>query len=423
MPVYRLLYSLFGYLVFPATLLRLFWRSRQNPLISEHWQQRLGFIELSQSPRIWLHAVSVGEAIAAKPLIEALLLEYPQHKLLITNTTATGYAVTTRFFGGRVEQCYFPYDLNSIVKRFLSRSMPALFIVMETEIWPNLLHHCKQRRIPTLIANARLSERSTKKYSKVLPLITATLGKVLMIACRNEQDANNFKMLGATSKQLEVVGNIKFDVDIKVTNNSHLSLRDHLGERCKIWVAASTHRGEDEIILGCFSALKKQHDNLVLVLVPRHPERFNEVFDLCTSSFQTQRRSSNIPFYKNFEIILGDSIGEMDYWYASADIVFLGGSFSNTGGHNPLEASVYGTPVVTGPTIFNFEDVYEVLCEAKVAWLEKTPTDLIKRLNLLLNMSEVDISKLNIRTKKILENNRGVTGKLLELSHQAINSN
>ena len=230
-------------------------------------------------------------------------------------------------------------------------------------------------------------------------------------------------MLGATSKQLEVVGNIKFDVDIKVTNNSHLSLRDHLGERCKIWVAASTHRGEDEIILGCFSALKKQHDNLVLVLVPRHPERFNEVFDLCTSSFQTQRRSSNIPFYKNFEIILGDSIGEMDYWYASADIVFLGGSFSNTGGHNPLEASVYGTPVVTGPTIFNFEDVYEVLCEAKVAWLEKTPNDLIKRLNLLLNMSEVDISKLNIRTKKILENNRGVTGKLLELSHQAINSN
>ena len=212
MPVYRLLYSFLSYFIFPIVLIRLFWRSRKNRSIRQHWQQRLGFITLSPSPRIWLHAVSVGETIAAKPLIESLLLEYPAHRLLITNTTATGYAITARHFGNRVEQLYFPYDLNGAVTRFLSQVKPSLIIIMETEIWPNLLHHSKRLGVPVLVANARLSERSTIGYSKVYPLIKATLGCVSKIACRSNQDIENFKKLGAVSSQLEIVGNIKFDV-------------------------------------------------------------------------------------------------------------------------------------------------------------------------------------------------------------------
>lgn len=423
MPVYRLLYSLLCYLIFPLILLRLFWRSQNDSFIRQNWQQRLGFVNLKQSPRIWLHAVSVGETIAAKPLIEALLVDFPEHKLLITSTTATGFQTSLRLFGDRVEHCYFPYDLNNAVSRFLDRSSPALLIIMETEIWPNLLHQCYQRGISTLIANARLSTRSTKGYSKILRLITPTLNKASKIACRSHQDIENFKRLGASSEQLEVVGNIKFDITSDIATNSPFTLKEQLGSNQKIWVAASTHAGEDEIILDCFSKLRTHDENLVLVLVPRHPERFDSVFTLCEDTgYKTQRRSSNEVFTPSCEIILGDSMGEMALWFSAADIVFLGGSLVETGGHNPLEASVYGVPVVSGPAIFNFNDVYDVLCEADIAWIAKSPEVLVNKLKALLDMPVNDITELRKRATKTLKVNEGATNKLLQLIQELINT-
>jgi len=416
MPVYRLLYSFLCYLIFPIILLRLFWRSRQNPSMREHWPQRLGFIKLSQTPRICLHAVSVGETIAAKPLLEALLTNHPSHKLLVSNTTATGYQTSKRLFGDRVEHCYFPYDLNGAVSRFLDRSNPDLLIIMETEIWPNLLHQCKQRQLPVLVANARLSERSTKGYSRILPLIKPTLNCISKIACRGQQDAENFKQLGATNEQLEVVGNIKFDIVSDTLDSFPSELKTQLGLSRKIWVAASTHAGEDEIILNCYSQLKQTHSDLVLVLVPRHPERFESVFNLCEGSgYTTQRRSANQSFSNDCEIILGDSMGEMAYWYSSADIVFIGGSLVETGGHNPLEAIIYGVPVVSGAAIFNFNDVYEVLCEAEIAWITNSEKNLVSKLLELLNMTQRDRLDLKSRIDKTLKGSRGATTKILRL--------
>jgi len=404
-------------------LLRLFWRSLSNPFIRRNWQQRLGFINLKPSPRIWLHAVSVGETIAATPLVESLLLNYPHHKLLISNTTATGYKTTTRLFGNRVEQCYIPYDINACVSTFLSRSNPCLLIIMETEIWPNLLHQCKSHRVPMLIANARLSERSTIRYLKILPLIKSSLNQVDKIACRSDTDVENFMRLGAATKQLETIRNIKFDVLPSHEKINVNVLKQQLGNHRKIWVAASTHKGEDELILSCFSQLKATHHNLVLVLVPRHPERFEIVFDRCKQTHYTiQRRSNGRPFTKDCDIILGDSMGEMPNWYACADVVFLGGSLVNTGGHNPLEATVYGVPVVSGPFIFNFHDVYAVLCKAEVAWIKPDLKTLTKKLNELLAMPESDLMTLRVRAKQTLKNNKGATKKILKMTHDLINT-
>lgn len=422
MSVYRQLYSILCYVIFPVVLLRLFWRSRKRPPIRQHWQHRLGFISLSpSSPRIWLHAVSVGETIAAKPLIESLLLNYPNHKLLITNTTATGYDVTLKSFGNRVEHCYFPYDLNGSVSRFLKRAAPSLLIIMETEIWPNLLNHCKQSDVPVIIANARLSNRSTKKYSKILPLIKETLSCVTTIACRSNKDSENFQFLGVSASQTKVTGNIKFDLTADINEKTTAILKNQLDDSCKIWVAASTHLGEDELLLDCFSQLKKAHQNLILVLVPRHPERFNQVFELCKNTgYVTQRRSAVKVFTNDCEIILGDSMGEMSYWLASADIVFLGGSLVETGGHNPLEATIHGVPVVSGPAIFNFDDVYEVLCEANTAWIEKDATSVTTRIADLLGKSNVEMSELKMQAKKTLQGNKGATDRLIQLSLEAL---
>jgi 3-deoxy-D-manno-octulosonic-acid transferase len=424
MSVYRLLYSVLCYLIIPIALFRLFWRSIKLPKIRQHWKNRLGFIKLEHSPRIWLHAVSVGETIAAKPLIESLLLQYPSHKLLVTNTTATGYAVTIKSFGDRVEHCYFPYDLNGAVFRFLKNVNPTLLIIMETEIWPNLLHHCKRSNIPVIVANARLSERSTKKYLKILPLIKETLNCVNIIACRSNKDSDHFRQLGATPSHVEVVGNIKFDVSDQTSSTSTLLLKNQFIETRKFLVAASTHSGEDELILSCFTKLKEHHHDLVLVLVPRHPERFDQVFSLCNDSgYIVQRRSTATVFTNECEIILGDSMGEMDYWYSSADIVFLGGSLVKTGGHNPLEASLFGVPVVSGPAIFNFDDVYEILCEANVAWVEDSIEDVTSRIKALLERPEAEIAETRFNTKEAIQNNKGATARLVELSSVFLETN
>lgn len=409
--MYRLLYSALWYLLCPVILLHLYWRSRKNAAYKHNWQQRLGYIEPQTLPTIWLHAVSVGETVAARPLVEAILRQYPKHTLIISNTTPTGMHTSKRLFGDQVSHCFFPYDVPHMVSRFLTRAKPKLLIIMETEIWPNLLHQCHQQSIPVVIANARLSERSTKGYARIQHLIQPALKHVTLIACRNSHDADRFMKLGAESKQLTIAGNIKFDV---VQQQAPTPLPATHTTMAKILVAASTHQGEDEIILQIFTVLKQQYSDLKLILVPRHPERFDDVFKLCQQTdFSTFRRSESSALNLSNDILLGDSLGEMPTWYSLADVVFIGGSLVNTGGHNPLEATVFGVPVVSGPAIFNFQDVYGVLCDNQLAWVENDATALQDKITSLLNLESEELNALKEKAHTVLTEHSGVAKRLM----------
>lgn len=347
---------------------RTLWRSIKEPLHRERLGERLGFVPQRPSTRpcIWLHAVSVGETIAAKPLIEALLSTYPDHDVWITSTTLTGSQTVQRLFKDRVLSSYMPYDLPDAIARFLKRVKPNLVLIMETELWPNLYSQCAKNNIPLALLNARLSPKSFKGYQKLKVLSQPTLQKISLIAARSVQDAEYFKLLGANTETVKVSGNIKFDLNLPTDlAESGKKFRNDWGLNKTVWVAASTHSGEDEIILSVFTKLKVQFPDLLLILVPRHPERFNAVAELTqATSFIVVRRSTNQAFTGLTDIIIGDTMGELLKWYAAADIAFIGGSLIPKGGHNPLEAVALSVPVISGNQIHNFADIYPPLIEA-----------------------------------------------------------
>ena len=402
-------------------IFRLIWRSRSNPAYRQRIFERIGFVNVeSNKPIIWVHAVSVGETNAAQPLIEALILQYPDHKILVTTTTPTGSDRVKALFGDRVAHVYFPYDLLEIVWRFIKRVKPKLLIVIETEIWPNLYAACHKNNIPIALVNARLSQRSTHKYLKIKPLVAETLGYIELIAVRSSADSDRFKSLGASDDQLSIAGNIKFDFEV---SNKQIKQGEHWRKQLQnnglVWVAASTHAGEDEKILAIYKNLQEQFPTLLLILIPRHPERFNDVFQLCTAleseNIKTVRHSQ-MDDYQNTQtnIILGDSMGEMQSWFAMADVVFMGGSLVETGGHNPLEAAVQGVTVVSGPHMFNFDDVVNQLsnegllsvCESE-AELEEVVIHLFKQ-----QSSHSDFKK---KADDFMQQHRGVTARLMRL--------
>lgn len=365
MTVWRILYTVLMYLLTPLFVLRLLWRSRANLAYRQRMAERFGFAPTLR-PCLWLHAVSVGETIAARPLVERLLKDYPQYPLLVTTTTPTGSDTVKRLFGERVEHCYLSYDLPDALGRFLRRTSPVCAIVMETEIWPNLYAACAQRNIPLMLANARLSERSVRGYARVSTLVQETLANVSLIVARGEQDAWHFQQLGAYSEQVTVCGNIKFDLQIPAgLVEQGQQLRQQWGVNRSVWVAASTHQGEDEIILRVFAQLREHLPELLLIIVPRHPERFDAVARLCADSgMASVRRSTGGVVLPETAILVGDSMGEMLLWYACADVACIGGSLVAHGGHNPLEAAAFGIPVVSGVHVHNFADIFPPLCAA-----------------------------------------------------------
>ncbi len=428
MSLYRFIYSVLLYLLLPLILLRLLLKSRYNKEYRFRIKERLGRVpsDVLGKKIIWLHAVSVGETIAAKPLIERLLKDYPQHSLLITSTTPTGSATVNKLFAKRVLHSYFPYDLPSFVEPFIAIVKPQLLIVVETEIWPNLYASCANKNIPILLLNARLSKKSTQQYLRIKSLVSETLSYVSLIAVRSEEDGQHFVSLGASIKQLKLTGNIKFDISLEKTILTQgQQLRTQWGIERPVWVVASTHAGEDEILLAIFKQLKQHFPTLLLIIVPRHPERFNLVEKLLsTSPYSIQKRSDNQLFLYSTDIILGDSMGEMLLWYASADIAFIGGSLVKTGGHNPLEATALGVPVISGHFIFNFNDIYPPLCKARIAWVEKTPIAIQERIiKLLTNRVVINqtstftalTEKYDIKRKcnKFMRLHNGVVDKLL----------
>lgn len=408
------LYTAGLYLLVPVVLIRLWWRGRKNPDYQKRITERFGFFQpLPEKSRIWLHAVSVGETIAAAPLINRLLADHPDYSLLVTTTTPTGSAQLKRLFADKVEHVYFPYDLPAVISRFLHRTQPQLLIVMETELWPNLYTKCAQQKIPVLVANARLSPRSLAGYKKIIKLIRPLFGKISIIAPQSQADAERFQLLGADKKQMHVCGNIKFDLQIPVeAKETGEAIKRKFGNR-PVWIAASTHEGEDTQILSAHRGILESMPNALLILVPRHPERFDELARLCQSKqFSIVRRSRNKLPDTNTQVYLGDSMGEMLQLYAAADIAFVAGSLVPTGGHNPLEPAALGLPVLTGPHVFNFTAIIDSMLEVGAIKIIQNSQELAETVLQLLQQPE-ERSALGEAGRQLVENNRGATACLL----------
>ena len=361
----RLLYSLTLYLLLPWALLHLFWRARRQPGYLRHVGERFGFFaEKIDRPVIWLHAVSVGETRAAEPLIEALRQRHPSHRILLTHTTPTGRQTGVALFADGVSRCYIPYDFPFAVKRFLRRFQPQVGIVMETEIWPNLIEHCHRRSIPIYLVNARMSEKSARGYARFRGLAGAALRKLAGIGAQTERDAARLAELGAGA--VTVTGNVKFDRTAPPEMLAlGMRLRELIGGR-KVFLAASTREGEEALILDALAGLDLAE--LLVVIVPRHPQRFDEVGVLLRQRGHAfVRRSEGRLVGADIGFVLGDSMGEMFAYYCASDVAFVGGSLLPLGGQNLLEACAVGCPVIVGPHTFNFEEATEGAIEAGAA--------------------------------------------------------
>lgn len=362
----RSLYTLLFHLGLPLVAGRLAWRAWQAPAYAKRVGERfaLGLPPLKPGG-IWLHAVSVGESIAAAPLVRELLARYPQLPITITCMTPTGSERIQAMFGGseyagRVQHCYLPYDLPWAAARFLDRVQPKLAVIMETELWPNHIHQCAKRGIPVALANGRLSERSARGYARFANLTAPMLAELDLLAVQTALEAERFRSLGARPECVEVTGSIKFDLSIDpalLTRAAALREQWQATQR-PVWIAASTHAGEDEIVLAAHRELLTHNPDALLILVPRHPERFNAVFELSQrQGFSARRRSTGEALLTSDQVLLGDTMGELLFLYALADIAFVGGSLVANGGHNLLEPAALGKPVLSGPHLFNFLEI------------------------------------------------------------------
>ncbi|AGI26336.1 3-deoxy-D-manno-octulosonic-acid transferase [Pseudomonas sp. ATCC 13867] len=363
----RTLYTLLFHLGLPLVALRLFLRSRKAPAYARRVGERFALDLPALKPGgIWVHAVSVGESIAAAPMIRALMQRHPGLPITVTCMTPTGSERIRALFGDQVQHCYLPYDLPWAAARFLDRARPVLGVIMETELWPNHIHQCTKRGIPVALANARLSERSARGYARFAGLTRPMLEEMSWIAVQTEAEAERFRQLGARPDCVSVTGSIKFDLSI---DPELLARADDLrgqwqAQRRPVWIAASTHAGEDEIVLTAHRQLLEKHPDALLILVPRHPERFNPMFELCRrEGFRTQRRSTGERVVAETQVLLGDTMGELLFLYALADVAFVGGSLVPNGGHNLLEPAALGKPVLSGPHLFNFLEIAAQLRE------------------------------------------------------------
>ena len=365
---FRYCYTLVLYITLPLVFLRLLWRSLRVPAYRQRWLERLGIFNFEHKTKncIWVHAVSVGEVVAAIPVINALQARYPELSITVTTTTPTGSQRVMQSLGKTVTHVYLPYDLPWALNNFIRRVTPKILLILETELWPNLINSCHGKNIPIIIVNARLSAKSFAGYFKIKFLVSKILQQVTKVAAQSEADAERFKQLGIDKNKLQVIGNLKFDVQIPVAQqqagkNLKLSLNNRL-----VWVAASTHAGEEEQIILAYKQVKTKFANCLLILIPRHPERFNEVAKLLEKNQLTYiKRSSGLSCSLDTAVLLGDTMGEMNIFYAAADVAFVGGSLVNLGGHNVLEPAALGVPIITGIHMSNFQEITNKLLAGK----------------------------------------------------------
>ena len=358
-------YRLLLWLAFPWVLARLWWRGRAEPVYRQGIDERFGFYgEPPAKPVIWLHAVSVGETRAAEPLLRALQSRHPECEILVTQMTATGREAALHLFGGAVRVAWLPYDYPSVVRRFLRHFRPRLGVLMETEIWFNLVHECERLGVPLLLANARMSAGSARGYAVVGPLVRSALGRLSAVAAQTAEDAGRLLSLGA--RAVEVTGNLKFDAEPGAGSESIAAeFRRWFGGRA-VLLAASTREGEEELLLDALE--KNSLGDAIVVIVPRHPQRFDSVARLLAArGLKFTRRSANAPLDPGCDIMIGDSMGEMDAYYRACDAAFVGGSLLAYGGQNLIEACAAGVPVLIGPHTYNFAQAAESAIAAGAA--------------------------------------------------------
>jgi 3-deoxy-D-manno-octulosonic-acid transferase len=366
----RTLYTVLFHLGLPLIALRLWLRARKAPAYAQRIGERFACgLPPMQRGGIWVHAVSVGESIAAAPMIRALLARYPQLPITITCMTPTGSERIQSMFANepRVQHCYLPYDFPWAAGRFLDHIQPKIGVIMETELWPNHIHQCAKRGIATVLANARLSERSARGYGRFAGLTRPMLAEMSLIAVQTETEAQRFRELGARPACVTVTGSIKFDLTIDPQLLARAAQQREAWQTAQrpVWIAASTHAGEDEVVLSAHRELLTSHPDALLILVPRHPERFDSVFELSLQQgFNSVRRSKAEPVVSETSVLVGDTMGELLFLYALADIAFVGGSLVPNGGHNLLEPAALDKPVLSGPHLFNFLEIAAMLRSA-----------------------------------------------------------
>jgi len=364
----RFAYTLALYCATPFLVGRLLWRGRRDLAYLQRIGERFGLGSRIAARRgcVWIHAVSVGEVQAASPIVKALRNLYPDETIVVTSTTATGADRVSKAFGGGVVHRYFPFDLPGSVVRFLNRIAPRVAIIMETEIWPNLLTECRRRGIPVILANVRLSGRSAVGDRRFRGLFAPVLGGVAAIAVQSGEDARRIASVGAPPDLIDVTGSTKFDIPMLASlREEAAALRRIWGSSRGIWIAASTHEGEETVVLDAFEQVLERLPGSLLVLVPRHPERFRDVAAYVRRrGFEPSMRSQRLADCTDVRVFVGDTMGELPLFYAAADVAFVGGTLVERGGHNMLEPAALGLPVLFGPHVFNFAEISRRLIEA-----------------------------------------------------------
>ena len=385
----RIVYTLLWWLVLPVLPLRLWWRGRQEPGYRTHIGERFGRYAGAAGAGgnvIWIHAVSLGETRAAAPLIARLMRAFPESTLLLTHMTATGRDAGRALYGDRVVQAWLPYDLPFAVRAFLRHFRPRAGLLMETEVWPNLLAAASQRGVPIFLVNARLSERSLRGYRRFASLTRPMFASLAGVAAQTGSDARRLGIAGA--RDIEAVGNLKFDVVVPdQARELGREMRQRFGALRPTWVAAATREGEETLLLDALSSARIPSDMLTLI-VPRHPQRFDDVADMLRARhISFVRRTSSDDVHAEVQVVLGDSLGELFAYYAAADVAFVGGSLVPLGGQNLIEPIALGTPTLVGPHTFNFAEAAALAVEAKAAIRVSTADELLREVAALLGDS------------------------------------
>lgn len=423
LPIYtqllRILYTIGHYLAFPAIMLRLLWRSRHNVGYRSRWNERFGYVDRvdNNADGIWVHAVSVGESLAAVPLIKAILNQYPNHNIIVTATTPTGSTQILKHLRKKVLHYYTPYDVPSALYRFIRRNRIKTCIIMETEIWPNLQHCCRKKNIPLLLANARLSQRSLNglRFPLIRPLIAYMLDCYTSVCAQSVLDGERLLALGLDPKRLMISGNVKFDIEIDTNiHDKGIQLRkEWRSVNRPTFIAASTHEGEEELLLKAFKSIREEIPNLLLIIAPRNQDRFNKVFELCVDAgYKTIRRSLHEQPSDAVDILLADTFGELMLLYAASDIAFVGGSLVPWGGHNLIEPAALGLPALTGPHLYNFAAISKLLKNAGAAVVVNDYKQLAAQVIALFSAKELR-EQMGQRALEVIERNSGSVAKHL----------
>ncbi|HXH54295.1 MAG TPA: lipid IV(A) 3-deoxy-D-manno-octulosonic acid transferase [Gammaproteobacteria bacterium] len=413
---FRWLYSLIFTFSIPALLLRLWWKGRKNPGYRQGWRERFGFFKPpAQAGGLWVHAVSVGETMAAVPIVREFQKRFPGLPITLTSTTPTGYKTAQTIFKNDVFQVYFPYDLSWCIQQFLKRVRPTILIIMEKELWLNCFWVCHQKKIPIFIANGTLSLRSLKGYQWFPRIKQQILQCITVVFAKSEIDATRFLALGLDPHHLIVAGNVKFDVSLKEgAEVAGKQYRDTFGNR-PVWIAASTHAGEEELVLLAFKQILEQQPGALLILVPRHPERFSIVATLLAQQgYIFVKRSSGFLVAPETQILLGDTMGELAFFYAAADVAFVGGSLVPVGGHNALEAAALSIPVIMGLYVDNCLEITKQLAGAG-ALIQVSGSDALAKAVLHWFVNPVDRQQAGASAKKVVEKNRGIVKRIVDV--------